>query len=297
MDFVHFLVGIDERGLADHAAVAAATLAAKLRAEVKLVHAVPVPPVLWFGVAEEERRQLHAEELGRAEHTVRERLSLNEAPFGLRPGALVERLEVIPGNPAHVLLSKARELGSSILFLGPHEQRHQLDFGSTTRAVLHETPCSLWTQPGAFRPVHRILVPTDLSGSSQQVFTAAARLADLLEVEITVLHCCEPFVGVHTKQWPLRSTKAVHEETRKAFESSVRGFDWGTLATPKMLFSLGQPIEEILSHQAEDQLIVMGSHGRTGLAKTLLGNVAYSVLRHAEAPVLVLRQLERTWLL
>ena len=45
-----------------------------------------------------------------------------------------------------------------------------------------------------------------------------------------------------------------------------------------------------------NEMIVMGTHGRTGLARVVLGNVAYGVLRSADVPVLAMRHPEREWL-
>ena len=57
-------------------------------------------------------------------------------------------------------------------------------------------------------------------------------------------------------------------------------------------FAEGRSVPTILESQDSIDLIVMGSHGRTGLNAAVLGNTAYSVLRKAEVPVLAIRRPE-----
>ena len=57
------------------------------------------------------------------------------------------------------------------------------------------------------------------------------------------------------------------------------------------------PVHRVLAEQDSVDLVVMGSHGRTGLSAALLGNVAYSVIRDGHVPVVALRDPEREWLL
>jgi len=60
-------------------------------------------------------------------------------------------------------------------------------------------------------------------------------------------------------------------------------------------FADGAPTEKILELSEAADLVVMGTHGRTGLASVLLGNVAYGVLKRSEKPVLALRHPERSF--
>ena len=57
----------------------------------------------------------------------------------------------------------------------------------------------------------------------------------------------------------------------------------------------GRPARHILERQRAHQLIVMGTHGRRGLSRMLLGSVTDSVIRRAEIPVLAIPIVEREW--
>jgi len=78
----------------------------------------------------------------------------------------------------------------------------------------------------------------------------------------------------------------VRKTERTEFEAFVEDFDWqGVGATT--ITAEGEPWTEILARQDDCDLIVMGTHGRTGLARAVLGSVAYRVLKGAHRPILV----------
>ena len=86
------------------------------------------------------------------------------------------------------------------------------------------------------------------------------------------------------------------DDARSEFESQMAAFDWhGTAHTTE--FVEDDPAHCILDHQDRVDLVMMGSHGRTGLSAALMGNVALAVLRDGHVPVVVLRHPEREWLL
>jgi len=71
-------------------------------------------------------------------------------------------------------------------------------------------------------------------------------------------------------------------------------FDWGGVDHGTS-FVEGVPAEVILARADWADMIAMGTHGRTGFAAALLGSVAYSVVRHATKPVLVVRDPSRVF--
>jgi nucleotide-binding universal stress UspA family protein len=62
------------------------------------------------------------------------------------------------------------------------------------------------------------------------------------------------------------------------------------------LFREGDSVDVILEEARPTDLIVVGSHGRTGLSHSVLGSVAYSVLKRADEPVLAVRDPARRFL-
>jgi len=81
----------------------------------------------------------------------------------------------------------------------------------------------------------------------------------------------------------------------KAYSEAMAAIEWGGIPN-EHTFVEGDAIEQILAAQEGIDLIALGTHGRTGLSRVVLGNVAYGVLRAADVPVLAMRHPEREWL-
>ena len=141
--------------------------------------------------------------------------------------------------------------------------------------------------------VNRILVPVDFSGPSLAAMSYAHSLAALHDASLTVLHVVEPF---HADM--LMDTTAIQREQRTAAFKQLRAlvareFPAGAKATAKL--RTGHPVETITRFARESgaDLIVLSTHGRTGLSRALMGSVAERVVRHAPCPVLVVRRKSR----
>lgn len=141
-----------------------------------------------------------------------------------------------------------------------------------------------------------ILVPVDGSETSFAAIQHAAELSKALNSKITIaaVLTIDPFIGVefiNTKEIAdsyidqvRHGIKAILEQTQEKFNSL--GVSVDTLVLE------GQVIhKEIITAATEIQadLIIMGSHGRKGLKKFVLGSVAQSVLGETPIPVLVVR--------
>ena len=140
--------------------------------------------------------------------------------------------------------------------------------------------------------IKRILVPTDFSEYSMQAITYASELARRFAAELHLLHVAVPlampmpYMGTVSDEVfdPEKSaTKALTELEHPAFE---------TLSPVQRIVRTGTPFVEIVRHAKENDvdLIVMGTHGRTGLVHALIGSVAERVVRHAATNVYVVRQ-------
>ncbi|MDQ2054138.1 universal stress protein [Halobellus sp. H-GB7] len=134
-----------------------------------------------------------------------------------------------------------------------------------------------------------ILVPTDGSDGMARVAEHAIHLARLSEATLHVLHV------VDTSAVPLDAhSQSVQEGIEEAGRTSVaeihdRATDVGIYAITAVQY--GTPHQEILAYADENDvdLVVLGTHGRTGLPHVLLGSVAERVVQHSEVPVLTVR--------
>lgn len=295
------LVGFDARGRSDFAVLAALDLQRDFGTTVEVAHVVDVPPVEAMGGRPDKAEAVHVEVLARARDAALERL---EGLVGDARDVSAEKLlTLLRGHPSKALIERARETGVDMIMLGPHEKHGIFDFGSTARAVLGRAGVHVWMQPGEPRPIERILVPTDLSEDSDLALGTARILAQGFGAHITLLHCYVPPALAYPVASGYGAVAAPHyliEEERRAeqerFEHHAKAFEWSGVEHT-LEFIEGSPAESILERVDRHDLIVMGSHGRTGLSAFLLGNVAYSVLRGSPIPVLATRNQSRRWVL
>lgn len=140
-----------------------------------------------------------------------------------------------------------------------------------------------------------ILVPVDGSETSLQAVSKAAELAKAFNSEVTAVYVLDPYpftgVGADFAYGQAQYLSAATAEANKALEDvTARMKDTGV--TVKTLVGEGHAIHEGIVRVGENvgaDLIVMGSHGRRGLEKLVLGSVAQRVLQTAKVPVLVVR--------
>lgn len=144
--------------------------------------------------------------------------------------------------------------------------------------------------------VRSILLPTDFSECARHAVPAAASLARLMGARIICLHVIEPVVPA--VGWtPVAEPLPVSDITEQLEDSASREL-------PKVAGSMecaGLEVEDVITHgdaaseivrvarERGADLIVISSHGRTGLGRILFGSTAESVVRHAHCPVLVVK--------
>ena len=136
------------------------------------------------------------------------------------------------------------------------------------------------------------MVPTDFSDPSADALSTAMAFAqlgggtlDLVHVAVEATYALPPPVDVASV--PIDMTKVMERaiDGLRAEEKRVR--DAGIATDSATL--VGRPDAEIVARASETKadLIVMGTHGRSGLAHALLGSVAERVVQHSPCPVLI----------
>ena len=132
--------------------------------------------------------------------------------------------------------------------------------------------------------IHRILCPVDFSETSMQALHFADALAQSIGAHIVLVHAFEK-----PKNLTLASpTVPADPELRRQLDELPTSLPATQLTR---VLHAGDP-GEVTCWLAQDRkcgLIVMGTHGRTGLAHLVMGSVAEYVLRNARCPVLVVR--------
>jgi nucleotide-binding universal stress UspA family protein len=132
-----------------------------------------------------------------------------------------------------------------------------------------------------------ILVPVDLSDVSDRALQYATEMASSKE-QIVALHVAAPYVAIDPALIALIDEEARRAEIEKSVRERFAGSEYRGIRVEVIFGDPGTEIT-ILAKKIGAGLIVMPSHGRTGLAHLLIGSVAERVVRHAPCPVLVLR--------
>jgi nucleotide-binding universal stress UspA family protein len=139
---------------------------------------------------------------------------------------------------------------------------------------------------------HRILVPHDFSPHATRALEIAADLAREHHGRLVVLHVVTPFhpvTGFPEEGVALAPGVDVLGAELRRLEALVRR-TLGRNAPPhECKVTLGDPFRRIADAARDVDTIVMGTAGRTGLSRLVIGSVAEKVVRHARVPVLTVR--------
>jgi nucleotide-binding universal stress UspA family protein len=146
--------------------------------------------------------------------------------------------------------------------------------------------------PGGLPSLKRILVPVDFSHCSKEALKFAAPFARQFGAGLTVLHVVAPFYPIdpYGVNLPDYFGPDLMSQAEKLLDCLVREAVPPEVASQN-LTRHGQPAHEIIqaSRELGADLIIIPTHGHTGLKHVVFGSTAEYVVRHATCPVLTLR--------
>jgi nucleotide-binding universal stress UspA family protein len=143
-------------------------------------------------------------------------------------------------------------------------------------------------------PIRRILFPTDFSESADHAWMFALQFAQDFGAEVHVLHVVAPpprLTEAYSMNFdPAKFAAVVTAEAETSLDRLVEGAKDRHLTFHREV-RIGVDFHEIIDYarKYEIDLIVMATHGRTGLAHALVGSVAEKVVRKASCPVLTVK--------
>jgi universal stress protein A len=140
-----------------------------------------------------------------------------------------------------------------------------------------------------------ILVPTDFSDYADQALEYAAALAARLDAKIHLVHAITvPLNGVREMSHSSTLIESATKEAQAALdERASRYRDRVAMAPVRVEIGDAREVIDQVAEKIGADLIAMGTHGRRGVKRVLLGSVAESVVRSAPCPVLTIRRRER----
>ena len=198
------------------------------------------------------------------------------------------------GKPAEVILDVGKDSEADLIVLGARglNPLSELVFGSVSHRVMTHATCSTFVVKDAIRRFQHILLPIEGYEDTKTTMTFLEKKPFRGQPHLTVLHAV-PFAeplwleGAMVPQSYRQELMAAGEQLINQVVSQLSSL--GYKATPRL--KVGSPSEVILKDISETKpdLIMMGSHGRRGVSRFLLGSVSHAVVHRAPCSVLVLR--------
>ena len=196
------------------------------------------------------------------------------------------------GSPAQVILDSADTVSADLIALGARGRSRIAEtvLGSVSHRVLSHATRTTLIVKGPARPIKRVLVAVEGRDDADRIVQWLTRHQFANPVEICVLNVVVP-IGLDTpydalgaKTW-WEGAETYAEEFVK--ETAAKLLDSGYTVSTKVV--IGNPAA-LIEEQAESMdLVVAASHGRTGIARFLMGSVSHAVVHHVSCPVLVVR--------
>jgi nucleotide-binding universal stress UspA family protein len=143
--------------------------------------------------------------------------------------------------------------------------------------------------------IKRLLVPVDFSDSSAKLLKFAIEFARMHEAEMLLVHVIEP-MNYAVPRWLPEPTTLLEEQRKEAAAKIARLADRARAGrvrcTGEVHFGVVYEVIADLARDSRADMIVIATHGRTGLAHMIIGSVAERVIHNAACPVLVLRTIQ-----
>jgi len=212
-------------------------------------------------------------------------------------GAQSVSSELLGGPPwAEVVQLLEHDAAFDLVIMGTHGRTgvSRILLGSVAEKIVRHAPCSVLAvrKTATDKPFTHVLCPIDFSEHSRVAVEMAVELVRPWGAGITLMHATDlpiNYSGVPLPADFLANIDKLASQQLEAWAAELRD----QVSLPIVTVSRGGlPTSEVLGMLDEDKtfdLVSVGSHGRTGIRRVLLGSVAETIVRHARCPVLVAR--------
>jgi nucleotide-binding universal stress UspA family protein len=289
MTFTKILCATDLSPSSQHALRLAARLAVEHNAELVVAHVWYIPPIA-FSLEAPFPASVVQDVIVDAQRRLDEAVNDAKASGAMRvTGALLN------GPPWTEVVGILENQHFDLCIVGTHDRTGlgRVLLGSVAEKIVRHAPCSVLAVPPdtEIHGFKHVLVPTDFSPIADAALDLATSLV-ATDGKMTVFHVVELPVQ-YARIAPLVAfDNDFLQLANNSLERVAAGLRTKTKARVATKSLTGYAAAETLSAIDADKtldLVVMGSHGRTGIKRALLGSVAEKVVRHAHCPVLIAR--------
>ncbi len=280
------LVGFDDSQHSKAALIEAANWIKKHGSKLILVHAVFFDSEE-FGIAPEQLEK----RMKAGEKVCIQTKAMLTSEFGIEVQSLLRE-----GEPPAVIVDIAKEMKADLIILGTYGRKglNRLLMGSVTSQVIVNSPvdvlvvkkpCTECT--GEYKS---ILVPFDGSAPSQKALNRACSLSKIDKAELQILYVIPRYEEMVEFFKSSSIKKSLLLEAQKII-GTAKGIASEHGVSVKDEIQEGNAAEKIVetSNKLNNDLIVMGSYGYSGVNKAIIGSTAERVITNASRPILVVR--------
>lgn len=232
------------------------------------------------------------------------RVGVPSQPIDLEDLAITQK-QVDSTSPAEAIVAYSEKASVDLVVTGTHGRRglRRLLLGSVAEEVLRTAPCPVLTVRAGEKNisawnVQNILVPVDFSEGADRAVKHANELARTYGAQITLLHAVEEVM--YPSAYGMEMADIPGPDVLDRVEGSL-----ATMAREEIGYEhvvvdsmIGYAPSVILDYEEEHDvdLIVISTHGRSGLERLLLGSVTERVVRRATCPVFVVKSFGKSLL-
>jgi universal stress protein E len=275
------LVATDFERASKDALQMAFVLAKEFHSEIILIHVVP--EVRGYSMSRGKIRKKVVEKL--------KQMEIDSRKKGVSSVETIVRF----GIPFERIIEHSEELDVNLIIIGSGEKEKQYPLGTTAeRIIIYANKPVLVVKRGSSQLLRRILCPIDFSESSDRALKNAILLSKTFQSHLAVLTVFEPLLSSYfgMGQTPGESKeRGLVKRQQQQFDRFLRRFDFENLRWVKTI-RRGKAHQEILRavHETKPDLLVMGSTGKTGLTRMIMGSTTEKVVREMPCSVITVKQ-------
>ena len=286
------LVPIDFSEASKCALAHAINLATGFGGEIHMLNVAEVPtralsslPLDFVDVVEEERMEALNE-------------MLDSFESDLPPVTKIVRSGIPSKSPAEIILEYSKDAKVDVIVMGTHGRKgpRRMLMGSVTEEVLRRALCpvlSVRAQKKAclLPAIEKILVPVDFSDATEKIIAVAEDIALRTKAVITLMHVVDiefyPFYGLTVDPAQLIERNMIDISMNKLNDMVLKLRDRGLKANWETDTGHAARIVTEYADRNKVDMIILGTHGRSGFDRMMLGSIAEKVLRSAHCPTMV----------